>query len=60
MNDGIIRAVESCKTSNIAVVEDHFRDLTKMVTLGSGSQRAVADYMLTRYACYLIAQNGDL
>lgn len=57
-NNAIQRAMESCQTSGIEV-SDHFRDVTKMVTLGSGSQRAVPDYMLTRYACYLIAQNGD-
>lgn len=52
------RAIDSCKTSGIEV-SDHFRDTTKMITLGKGAQRRVKDYMLTRYACYLIAQNGD-
>ena len=51
------RAMESCKTLGVNV-DDHFRDLTKMVSLGSGSERPIQDYMLTRYACYLIAQNG--
>lgn len=54
----INRAVDSCKTQGVSV-DDHFRDLTKMVSLGSGAQRSVQDFMLTRYACYLIAQNGD-
>lgn len=52
------RAIESCKTLGVSV-DDHFRKVTKMVQLGSGSQRDVQDFMLTRYACYLIAQNGD-
>ena len=52
------RAIESCKTLGVSV-DDHFREVTKMVQLGSGSQRDVQDFMLTRYACYLIAQNGD-
>lgn len=54
----ILRAVDSCETSGVQVT-DHFREVTKMVPLGSGSQRKVKDYMLTRYACYLVAQNGD-
>ena len=54
----IQRAMDSSKTSGIET-ENHFREVTKMVPLGSGAQRNVKDYMLTRYACYLIAQNGD-
>ena len=40
-------------------VSGHFVDVNKMVKLGSGSERQIDDIMLTRYACYLIAQNGD-
>lgn len=54
----VCRAMESCETSGITV-SDHFREVTKMVELGSRAKRNVKDYMLTRYACYLIAQNGD-
>lgn len=54
----IRRAIESCESTGYSP-EDHFRGVTKMVPLGSGSERPVDDFMLTRYACYLIAQNGD-
>ena len=52
------RAMESCKTLGISI-DDHFREVTKMIALAKGAQRDVQDFMLTRYACYLIAQNGD-
>ena len=52
------RAMESCRVSEINV-SDHFREVTKMVWLGSVAKRGIKDYMLTRYACYLLAQNGD-
>ncbi len=52
------RAVESCETAQIEAL-DHFREVTKMIIVGKGATRNVRDYMLTRYACYLIAMNGD-
>jgi DNA-damage-inducible protein D len=54
----IEKAVTSCETAGYDR-DDHFREVTKMVPLGSGAEREVEDVALTRYACYLIAQNGD-
>ncbi len=56
--DAIKRAQISCET-NGQMVADHFTGAGKMVKLGSGSERQVKDFNLSRFACYLIAQNGD-
>lgn len=56
--NAVSKARTACEVSGHEV-SDHFADVRKMVDLGSGSQREVDDIMLTRYACYLIAQNGD-
>ena len=54
----INKAKLACKNSNIKV-DDHFADVGKMVDIGSNTKRETNDYKLSRYACYLIAQNGD-
>ena len=54
----IEKAKAACEGSEVTVT-DHFVDINKMVELGSGSKRPVEDAALTRYACYLVAQNGD-
>ena len=57
-NAAISKAKTACEVSGHRFA-DHFVGVNKMVDLGSGSQRAIEDIMLTRYACYLVAQNGD-
>ena len=54
----IDKAKEACENAQQST-PDHFADVGKMVTLGSGSQREIEDIMLSRYACYLIVMNGD-
>ena len=57
-NKAIERAKKACTNTGFDV-EDHFREVTKMVPLGSGAEREIDDVMLSRYACYLVVMNGD-
>ncbi|MDE6703891.1 MAG: DNA damage-inducible protein D [Muribaculaceae bacterium] len=56
--DVLVRAKESCENAG-EKTSNHFADAGKMVSVGSGAERQIDDVMLTRYACYLVAQNGD-
>jgi DNA-damage-inducible protein D len=57
-SEAITRAMDSCASADVRV-ENHFRETTKMVSIGSGVKRATDDWFLSRYACYLIAMNAD-
>lgn len=58
-HEAVRRAMVSCETSKTPV-QNHFRETTKTIPMPKGAKREIRDYKLTRYACYLIAQNGDV
>ncbi len=54
----LAKAQEACQNASIEV-SDHFTDVSKTIPMPKGASKYITDYMLTRYACYLVAQNGD-
>ena len=56
--NAIFKAMEACKNSGVAV-DDHFGEVTTFTKMNSGAQRKIGNYVLSRYACYLIVMNGD-
>jgi len=54
----IEKAKDACKNAD-GKVSDHFPDVRKVIKAGKGAQQEIDDILLTRYACYLVAQNGD-
>jgi len=58
VNNVVVKAKQACINAG-EKIEDHFPDVGKMVLIGSGVEKQIDDILLTRYACYLIAQNGD-
>ncbi len=54
----IFKAMEACKNSGVEI-QDHFGDITKFTKIGTNNTRKIGDYVLSRYACYLIVMNGD-
>jgi DNA-damage-inducible protein D len=60
--DNFLEVIQKAKSACLGTgqkVENHFADVRKMVSIGSGAEREIDDIRLTRYACYLVAQNGD-
>ena len=58
INNVVVKAKEACRNAG-ENIEDHFPDVGKVIIVGHGAEQQINDILLTRYACYLIAQNGD-
>nr|WP_301703669.1 BRO family protein [uncultured Parabacteroides sp.] len=58
INNVVVKAKEACRHAG-EEIQNHFPDVGKMVSIGYGVEKQIDDILLTRYACYLIAQNGD-